>query len=99
MGLGNRRDAAGDGGWFVGCGQTSDIERHRLRLRREGWLRMHPAPRLEMRPVGLVRPDRVPRLGLIGEFRGAVGDGGEWAYFGGAVAKFGGHRETGLAEP
>lgn len=28
-----------------------------------------------------------------------MGDGGEWAYSGGAEGEFGGHREVGLAEP
>jgi len=28
-----------------------------------------------------------------------IGDGGEWAYSGGAEGEFGGHREVGLAEP
>ena len=60
---------------------------------------MYPAPRLEMRPVRLIRPDGVPRLGLMGEFGRLLGDGGQWAYFGGEEGKFGGHREVGIAEP
>jgi len=96
MSLRNRRDSACDGGWFVGGGQTRHVERHYLRQRRKGRLPVYPAPSLEVRPIRFVRPDCVTCLRLMGVFRGAVGDGGEWAYSGGAEGEFGGHKEAGL---
>ena len=99
MSLRNRRDAAGDGGWLVGGGQTRHVESHHIRQSGKGRLPMYPAPRLKVRPIRLIRPDRVPRLGLMGKLGSLIGDGGECAYSGGAEGEFGGHREVAIAEP